>query len=411
VRFLRENQQLGRLRVITLGQEQGMAEEENDFSHVLHLLLFLGLDRKKTLIAVERSALLEGEKQLFESLVFCRNPRLIPPNPVLNTQVRHTVMLANLLAWVVRREPEIKVVASGDTADEMFAGYPSMWQGVYHGDQLRLRILEKLEDLPLNDAARVALASCHGVCALGKINFMKALEGDQPDLPFNDLRESLHQMTAGELTRALEERHIDPTDFYDDLAAIRPVELRLPFSAHTVLETLAQAHPDFNAGKIGGRVLPKFLLRVVALRQGVPAPMALRRKIPFNQGSGGAANHQDSPLEVQVAKHWASDHQCQQLAQSDSSIMERLCLLGDGLEPVPQDSKWTRSALYMAAKNTGLARLLRGNLFREAMPDSMYVTQEPSQVYQPRQLLFLESENVERPGTFVVSHYEKPAQT
>ena len=223
VKILKKKKQLNRLKIFTVGNlDLKSSTEENDLEHVLLLLRQLGLDPKYYLTIIPAEAVKKYQARVLRAGVFCTQPRLITPNPVLNSQVRHTVLMSTVLALINQWYPDIKSIITGDGADELFAGYDSMWQHAHTATTLRTRIIRKLSDFPLNDAARVALSAYHGAVLVGR-NIL-------------------------------------------DNEMAHPIEIRMPYTSHLVLRVLREASPHYLVGKFNGQLVSKYLLRTVALQ-------------------------------------------------------------------------------------------------------------------------------------------------
>ena len=164
VKHLRSTGELDRLKVVTFGRPDISHYEENDFANSVHLIHALGLSPERHLLQIDED--IKAREAVLSRHVFCDQPRLITPNPILNSQVRHTVRMSMVLSELVRRCSEAKVVLTGDVADELFAGYHSMRIGVTEAFQLRNRVRDKLADLKLNDSARYTLASLYGCASM-----------------------------------------------------------------------------------------------------------------------------------------------------------------------------------------------------------------------------------------------------
>ncbi len=342
---LRETGELDRLKVFTLGDPNiGECSEENDLQNVCILMENLGLEPARHLHVIHPQSISDLQRHLLREKVFTTQPRLITPNPILRTQVRHTVMMSALLGSIERIAPKLTSILSGDAADELFAGYNSMRSGVQKPEDMRRNIHQKLDDFPLNDASRIALSCFHGTTSA--------------------LRAS------------------------SSSSAIHPLEVRMPFTSHHVLRALRDAHPDYVLGKQGESVLSKYLLRMVGSASGLPSPIAMRKKIPFNEGGSGNRNGEPNDVERSVAttSYPAQDVRVQ-IGRHEPTL-RRLHILGQSEELDQQclTDRHDELALYLAGFSAGLGRLLQGNAFRETMPDSSYSTQNNETEYTPAPL-------------------------
>jgi asparagine synthetase B (glutamine-hydrolysing) len=279
------------------------------------------------------------------------------------------------LAEVVRRCPEAKVVLTGDVADELFAGYPSMRRGVRSRGAFVDRIREKLADLPLNDAARYTLASLHGCRTV--LGYTRNAEAPHARIPWS--------ASVGYCPF-----HSTPAD--------HPIEVRTPFSSHHILEVLHEASADVLVGSIRGVFVSKFLLRVLGLYLGVPLAITIRAKVPFNHGGSGLSNDSRDCLETQAAKHWSPLRE-EQLCRMIIEEKSRLLQLGLAEEAVGTDqileNRFEQIVAYFAAKHAGLDRLISGGTFREKMPDTVYATDLKDDLYVPAQMMTFDVEQSE----------------
>ncbi len=393
VNHLRRVHELDRLRIYCFSSNlKEVSPEADDLLNTRALLDQLRVPSGTLVIVGENE---RSRRWLYETKVFCDVPRLITPNPVLNTQVRHSVRMSLVLAEIVKADPDVRVVLTGDVADEVFAGYHSMRIDVKSAGELADRVKMKLQDLPLNDAARFTLASLYGTCALIR------------DLELAPLLTSagvglthFAGMSQENLLQSLD--GIDGPlrdEISDVLRRLHPVEIRTPFSSHDVLKGLQSAHPDSLVGSFDGRVMPKFLLRVAAHRLGVPGKIASRGKIPFNEGGSGVRNDERDDVERRAAASWGGfgEHEAERLLSSEQlAVLLRLNLLpfavdGDSVSFVAH-GHYEQLAVYQAARRVGLDRLINdGSTFRPWMPDCVYSTDEVPGAYVPRRLLAYDS--------------------
>jgi asparagine synthetase B (glutamine-hydrolysing) len=386
VKTLTSRGELDRLKVFTLGSYSASQDKSaNDLLNAQDLLEHLQLDCERFLHIIDPFKIQEWRDLLLQTKVFSRNPRLITPNPV-RTQMRHTVTMSCVLAWIVRQFPKIKTVLTGDAADELFAGYNSMRQGVQSAAELRTRVVEKLDDLPLNDAARVTLSSCHGVTAILKRNVLEpAIRSRGMQNSQTTLAENLESWTCDEIWHRLREEKLDDPVLRDLVLSIHPIEVRMPFTSHHVLRTLQSAHADYAVGQINGTILPKFLLRVVALEAGVPLNIACRPKVPFHEGGAGVRNAESDSAEIRAARAVMSEDDM--LAGLNGTVADLLRLgitsNADVVDHSYVAKNFDKLAVVAAARSGGLKRMMKGNVFREFMRDSVYSTDTTGTEYVP----------------------------
>lgn len=335
---LAKSDELDRLTVFTLGAEHiPLPDEDNDLVNALLVLESLSLDPGRHL---ERLYIVpEWRDYLLRVEVFGAFPRLVTPNPV-RTQVRHTVGMACVLAQAVLRHPEIKVMLSGDFADEIFAGYNSMHNG--NIDDVPLTIQNKLDDLHLNDGARVTLASLRG-CKL--------------------------------ILEKIRDR-ILPRDEINCKKSIipHPIEIRTPYASPLIAKVLQDMPNSMLIGEHEQRFHSKFVLRLVAVNAGLPARIAWRRKIPFYEGGTGIKNASEDEVEQLTAKDYYDSQYTLKNTPAKENHLERLGI--DGEIGSGECETSVEYNLYHSAMRAGLANVLAGNTFRDKMPDSIYSSED-----------------------------------
>lgn len=347
---LNKKNELHRLNIYTLG-DKNLDEEESDLHHVLFLLKELNIVDKLKIINPKE--IKEWKQHLRENYVFNKEARLITPNPNLNSQVRHTVMMSSVLAYIVKNNPKTKVVLTGDSADEIFAGYDSM-RIAQSKNHFRKNVQFKLNDLPLNDLSRVTLASYFGCKAI--------LE------------------------------HINKKE---KIEKIQPIEVRHPLTSHLVLEKLTDKCVHSLINKYNNNIYSKYLLRKIALELGLPERIAFRKKIPFNQGGTGQKNSENYDLEIEAAKKYISEEELINFSNENINHLIRLNIIFNNeidsnkikshIFDLNDDSnKFSQLALFHAAYNNGLKNMLEGNVFRENMPDTNYSTDLFNKLYEPK---------------------------
>jgi len=328
---LAKRKQLDRLKVFTLGTpENPLHGEDNDWDNINYLLNYLGLNDSGFFQIVYPCT--EWNKYLLAKEILSDSPRLITPNPV-QTQVRHTMAMSVVLAQIAMTAPEIKIVITGDFADEIFAGYNSMHSGCL--EELKSRVQEKLDDLHLNDAARVTLASLRGC----KYIIKNWIDG-QLKTSFNP-KQNISQ---------------------------HPVEVRTPFASPIVASILKEFPGSDLVGVELKKVQSKYILRRVAEKAGLPPAIAWRKKIPFNEGGTGIRNAEPYRLEEILAATYLKENR-ELIESTDVSFLSKLGIRDQHMIGKKNDYEY---ALYMSSMQTGLKQLLQGNTFREIMPDSNY---------------------------------------
>jgi len=407
VKILEERGELDRMKVFSFGDTtvgQGNVSEtpeENDLLNVLVLFQHLQLDPAQYLHIISPEHIREWQQYLLRGKVFSAHPRLIPPNPILQTHVRHTVMQSAVMASIIDAYPEIITLITGDAADELFVGYNSMRDGVSNGEGLARNLRDKLNDLPLNDAARIALSCYHGTQCVLKHALKNEIKEKNPETveQFNKIDE----MSPTEIEEALQKLGI--SEVHKILEKLHPIEVRMPYTSHIVLRTVQDAHPDYLIGSINGNVLPKFILRMVALRSGVPASIVSRKKIPFNEGGSGRKNDEREAMEFEASREHISLEKLHAEVEANASSLKRLGLIEENASITQEyvQERFDILSLFVAAFGAGLERMLRDNVFRAHMPDAVYSTKLSGKEYQPKKLLTCSTDDGESQCQFVES--------
>jgi len=368
--ILNGKDELSRLKVFTLGNEQlPLEEEENDLINVKYLLQNLHVENILEVIPIQFTWI----DKLLRRKVFSKNARLITPNPS-QTQIRHTVQMSCVLAQIAYNHPQIKCVLTGDFADEIFAGYFSMHDNVSNTNELALKVRDKLMDLPLNDASRVTLASLHGTVSILKEVYLKEALNSLHLYKLGDILSNVDELTSDEIMAYLKKEDLLTDELRSILPKIKPIEVRTPFSSHYILDFIEKLNSDFLIGKIDNRIFTKFLLRAAALELNMPKKIALRKKIPFNEGATGIKNGERDPFEYRNALSYSS---IRKNVKNELYIdVKYLCQLG----LIQKDSdfeefvnmEFEKFCFFHSGKNAGLVRLLNNEAFRGKMPDSNY---------------------------------------
>jgi asparagine synthetase B (glutamine-hydrolysing) len=322
--FLREKNQLNRLKIFTLGEDGEDGLKKNlDLFHVKGLLKALNLEASKYLYIIHPETLEPVKQALFEKYVFSDHPRLITPNPILRSQVRNTVMMSSLLASIKKSHPDIVSLLTGDGSDELLAGYSEMLLAKESGQQVREEIIKRVNFFPLTDGGRVSLAAFYGATAANWV--------------------------------------VNPD------ADLAPVEIRSPFTSHLVMQALGLANPDFLFGKINGVECNKFPLRVMGMSVGVTTDIVVRKKMEFNEGGTGNKNGQPSEVEQAAALNWMKDH-CITWDGPELQGIRKLYGFQPDIQEAPNDltpGLTDQMALVYAAFSSGAMRLFQGKIFQK----------------------------------------------
>lgn len=368
--ILKEKNELSRLKVFTLGQEQlPVGEAENDLLNVKYLLHNLNIDNILEVIPIQFTWI----DKLLRRKVFSKNARLITPNPS-QTQIRHTVQMSCVLAQIAYNHPQIKCVLTGDFADEIFAGYFSMHDNVLNTNELALNVRDKLNDLPLNDASRVALASLHGTVSILKEVYLKEALNSIHLYKIGDILSDVDELTSDEIMACLKDEDLLTDELRSILPKIKPIEVRTPFSSHYILDFIQKINSNFLIGKIDDRIYTKFLLRAAALDLNMPKKIALRKKMPFNEGATGIKNGERDQFEYKNALSYFSEGKdVRNGLYIDVKRLSQLGLIKRNSDYEKfVEMEFEKFCFFLSSKNAGLVRLMNNEVFRNKMPDSNY---------------------------------------
>ncbi len=368
--ILKDKRSLNRLKVFTLGQlDLPLKEEENDLINTKVLLKAFNAEHLIEIIPVHY----DWTETLYRTKILNRSARQIPPNPA-QTQIRHTIQMSCVLAHIAFSHPKIKCVFTGDFADEIFAGYYSMHNNISDTKELVSRVSDKLNDLPINDASRVTLSSLHGVVSILKEIVLKNELSKLQSYKIRKLLAHIDEYSVDEIYEVLEKNQLLSDNIIEILSKIKPVEVRTPFSSHYFLNFLSGVNHQYLVGKIDNKNLPKFLLRCAAIEISIPKEIALRKKIPFNEGGTGLRNGEPDLFEEKIALDCFPDkNDLKKKLIKDLQYLVQLGIIQDEQEfNNIFEEKYEVFCFYYCAKKTGLKRLLNNNIFREKMPDSNY---------------------------------------
>jgi len=116
--------------------------------------------------------------------------------------------------------------------------------------------------------------------------------------------------------------------------------------------------------------------------------IAFRKKIPFNEGGTGIKNQDVDELERFSARNFIIFEDLIKFVRDQSRYLIQLGFLNNNHDLTRKfvEENYEQMALCYAAFNTGLFRLLQGNVFRENMPDTIYSTDIINK-YKPKQTL------------------------
>ena len=322
VKFLREADQLDRLKVFTLGGLDGTPDDCNqDVIHTRMLIEALKLDAAEFLYIVSAKEIEPLTRQLYQQHVFADIPRLITPHPILRSQVRNAVVMSSLLCTVRREHHDVITLLTGDGADELLAGYDEMIRGKRTAEEVREEVCARVNYFPLTDGSRVALASFFGSSAANQL-----MDSDGTTLP---------------------------------------VEIRSPFTSHEFMEALVKAHPDFLFGFIDEVKCSKLPLRLLGMNLGVPKEIVLREKMPFNEGATGEKNGVPSEMEQSVVLEFLNSKAMTWDGPELTDIRNFYRFpaeqpAGSDLVPGLTDQMVT----FLVAQGSGAERLIMGSMFQ-----------------------------------------------
>jgi len=150
-------------------------------------------------------------------------------------------------------------------------------------------------------------------------------------------------------------------------------------------------------GEYKGEYCSKFLLRIAAICLGVPEELALRKKIPFNEGGTGVRNDGKDDRELIAAKNTTQFDEVFSLAQKELVSFKQLgvCRVENSSLEEQCIDYFSRFSLFFCAQRAGLKRLILGKVFRNEMPDCIYSTSELDSEHVFEQLIRLSSVNFE----------------
>lgn len=375
---LRQKNQLYRLKVYTLGADSlkdVTSESANDLLSTKILLKHLDLPEHAYLRIINPPTHWYDELLDFE--VFDGNPRLITPNPS-RTQVRHTVQLSCILATIAttHADDNVKVLLSGDFADEIFAGYDSMFSNISSYEELKNNIHKKVKELPLNDAARVTLSCYYGTLRLIRKFYLEPNFKSIPSLSAYRNIISHRKLNQESLRQLAHETNVSTLNHLTE--TYHPIEIRTPYLSYEFLKCLIKFSSKYIIGKFDGKVYTKFVLRKLALKSNLPKEIALRPKIPFNEGGTGIKNSQRDYKEIQQAILFLDDENKLNrkdildgiLNQKNHENLLRFDLNQSSFKDNIEDI-----CLIHCAFQNGLRNVLNGNTFQQKLLPSIYETE------------------------------------